>query len=1006
MVVGLRHWLSSCFNPRTEQFADPDHHLTPNTKDLNNCKQPSDVGGPGVLAAEGAESCSCSKEHAEVEPNIAGSRDTEKCDSVVPVRDVPVKLGKENSPAKVKTHTEQFAKFFDPELARNKDQLLKCCASLNPGKNEVTVVSNVLESMKSWLAQNLHDKATDTVLCSVGDGIAQAEYLLRSTGQVQYWTLDAVQAYASLLSLYEALLRDDDSPAATRVVCRLVFRPCHVELLKEYSDLVLFGKHKGAQLNDPQLGFASSEALLNFLVVLVKFLACNKQKLDGINDLCWKQLGFVYLPPHGVVPRMLQEQSVTGIQSQILTLQSLMYQAPDNFYILDSETAQFYINYHYQHLKVAGTQKAAAITQLTTNAWLFAALVAGGGKLVQQSCRALELLEYILKEYLSDEVLPQTGSNDPRGNQQLQSSGQQEPMIANLASSPKPFKGRIKFKYTWDLEEDCARIEALEEQGYIVDIDGFDTPKPTPKSVEAPLPAVSAPPPELPPLLQAVQLTQEKPSLVPKLQLGSVDRGCGSSTVATARTDAIIISVPPTNDSVAKRPFVPALNLAGVKPGIGVASRSSAANSVADSAMDKHDRFKQDESSSRDQSVASARSISPLTNTEFHARLLELVLNLLVSPDGGSLCPHYFQLFPEDNGAVNVAFSLMRHFNAPSSLAAVDFLAKQLSSSSSQSNAYRLLRLLARSLFDRKLYTGLGFMAHGAYGDVYKAKTELISNGIASSLQVIVKTIDLPQHSYDRCVLQDVYAEATIMDRFRGQRGICQIYDYGVANDSYWLVMKKYRCHLAEWRKRQPSSKELFCLYLAVLGQICEAVKVLANAHVVHFDLKCANVLLDPLPGVRDAELWSPSCAAPPFSIVLADFGEARAYQSAAAAFTSRNRGTEVFKSPEMLLLNNSKQATTGPGLASDVWSLGCLAYELFSGQVLFGGDYATVTHRVAFGTGPNLQLNAEERRTLLDDQVVIDLIESILVRDPSARPTVHEVCEQVKCLLASQDRS
>jgi serine/threonine protein kinase len=37
-----------------------------------------------------------------------------------------------------------------------------------------------------------------------------------------------------------------------------------------------------------------------------------------------------------------------------------------------------------------------------------------------------------------------------------------------------------------------------------------------------------------------------------------------------------------------------------------------------------------------------------------------------------------------------------------------------------------------------------------------------------------------------------------------------------------------------------------------------------------------------------------------------------------------------------------AKRASENAGLASDVWSLGCLAYELLSGKVLFGGDYAS----------------------------------------------------------------
>lgn len=203
---------------------------------------------------------------------------------------------------------------------------------------------------------------------------------------------------------------------------------------------------------------------------------------------------------------------------------------------------------------------------------------------------------------------------------------------------------------------------------------------------------------------------------------------------------------------------------------------------------------------------------------------------------------------------------------------------------------------------------------------------------------------------------------------------------------------------------------------------------------------------------------------------MLADFGEARAYRNAAEAFTARNRGTEVYKSPEMLLINSAlpalatrasslirtgsstafyasvllavqeeSSATTpatreisqtsssgspdtlrnaraasaaacapppqhvGAGLASDVWSLGCLAYELLTGSLLFGnGDYASVTHRVAFGPGDHLQLTPAEQVALGGDAEIVALIEWILARDPLRRPTPKMVSERITVLKAS----
>ena len=58
-----------------------------------------------------------------------------------------------------------------------------------------------------------------------------------------------------------------------------------------------------------------------------------------------------------------------------------------------------------------------------------------------------------------------------------------------------------------------------------------------------------------------------------------------------------------------------------------------------------------------------------------------------------------------------------------------------------------------------------------------------------------------------------------------------------------------------------------------------------------------------------------------------------------------RNRGTEYVKSPEMLLVGNAQRADRhgfdrrrreGAGPPADVWALGCLLYELLTGDFLF----------------------------------------------------------------------
>lgn len=57
---------------------------------------------------------------------------------------------------------------------------------------------------------------------------------------------------------------------------------------------------------------------------------------------------------------------------------------------------------------------------------------------------------------------------------------------------------------------------------------------------------------------------------------------------------------------------------------------------------------------------------------------------------------------------------------------------------------------------------------------------------------------------------------------------------------------------------------------------------------MVHFDLKCDNILLEPIEGTLEGEFWRPKNEVPQFRVVLGDFGESRMYGSADGAVTVR----------------------------------------------------------------------------------------------------------------------
>lgn len=178
--------------------------------------------------------------------------------------------------------------------------------------------------------------------------------------------------------------------------------------------------------------------------------------------------------------------------------------------------------------------------------------------------------------------------------------------------------------------------------------------------------------------------------------------------------------------------------------------------------------------------------------------------------------------------------------------------------------------------------------------------------------------------------------------------------DYGCDSGSLYIVQRAYRCSLREWRSRHPPEPRLAArLYLNVYAQLLDACCAMTAAGVVHFDLKCDNVLLEPDPSASVAAFWAPGAEAPPFRVVLADFGESKLWRrgehSGTAAggqqHTTRNRGTEFIKAPEMLMVSNAakksrndydRRRRQGADAACDVWAVGCLLYELLFNEMLF----------------------------------------------------------------------
>jgi hypothetical protein len=144
-----------------------------------------------------------------------------------------------------------------------------------------------------------------------------------------------------------------------------------------------------------------------------------------------------------------------------------------------------------------------------------------------------------------------------------------------------------------------------------------------------------------------------------------------------------------------------------------------------------------------------------------------------------------------------------------------------------------------------------------------------------------------------------------------------------------------------------------------ILAQICNGLTAAHDAGVIHRDLKPSNVLI----GERNA-------------VKIIDFGLAKATAVEGMTATGMLMGTPHYMSPEQV---RGRRVDA----ASDVYSLGSLAYHLVTGRPPFSGDNA-----IAIGFAHLSEMPPRPRQLRADIPPQLDAaIMSALAKEPPERP-------------------
>ena len=143
----------------------------------------------------------------------------------------------------------------------------------------------------------------------------------------------------------------------------------------------------------------------------------------------------------------------------------------------------------------------------------------------------------------------------------------------------------------------------------------------------------------------------------------------------------------------------------------------------------------------------------------------------------------------------------------------------------------------------------------------------------------------------------------------------------------------------------------------------------LAFAHgkaVIHRDVKPSNVLLPPDGGVK-----------------LADMGIARLLSPEALTATLSVRGTALYISPEQV-----RGDRVDP--RADLYSLGCVLFEMLTGRTPFEGDLAALSYAHTHTPAPRVRSIDPSVPAAMDE-----LVAAMLEKDPALRPPTGEVVER-----------
>ena len=246
-------------------------------------------------------------------------------------------------------------------------------------------------------------------------------------------------------------------------------------------------------------------------------------------------------------------------------------------------------------------------------------------------------------------------------------------------------------------------------------------------------------------------------------------------------------------------------------------------------------------------------------------------------------------------------------------------------------------------------YRIVGLLGRGGMGEVYRADDLKLKQPVA--LKFLPESL-----SANGAALARFYQEVSVARQI-SHRHVCRVYDVGDSSGQHFISMEFVRGEeLASLLKRighLPRDKAI-----EVARQVCAGLAAIHEKGVLHRDLKPANVMIDERGDVR-----------------ITDFGIA----ALAEQISGREAmmGTPAYMSPEQL---EGRELT----IKSDLYSLGLVLYEVFTGKKAF--EASSLPELIRLRQSNTTPTNPSELVADLDP-LVERVIFRCLEKDPKKRP-------------------